>query len=97
MRQGKRPTRRLRRDWEGWSEGDDILRDEKGGEGGDSMGGEKGGEDVEAIGSKKGSVEGSAGMPSEDDIDQCRWFGSGIKGVDWTEGYKGGDNEETRA
>ena len=93
MRQGKRPTRRSRRDWEGWGEGDDILRDEKGGEREDSMGGEKGGEDGEAIGSKKGSVEGSAGMPSKEDIDQRRWFGSGIKGADWAEGYNGRDNE----
>ena len=95
MRQGKRPTRRLRRIWEGRGEGGDILRDEKGGEGGDSsMGGEKGGEDGEVIGGKKGSVEGSAGMPPEEDIDQCRWFGSGIKGLDWAEGYNGGENED---
>ena len=39
-------------------------------------------------------MEGSGGMPSEEDIDQCRWFDSGIKGVDWTKWYKGGDNED---
>ena len=44
-------------------------------------------------------MEGSAGMTHEEATNQRRWFNTGMKGVDWTEGYQGegnGDESEGR-
>lgn len=72
----------------------DQMRNEEGGEGGDSIGGEKGGYRGDTIGHQKGCEEEAVGRPLEEPTDQCRWFGTGMKDVDWEAGYQSEGNSD---